>query len=107
VLRDWFRIYVPQGSQLISNQGSEVKMTTYDDLGKTVFDGFLTVRPQGVAKLTVSYKLPFKLAQTSLLPLMVQKQPGTDDSAYTITVGGKTVEQFNLSSDQTFNLELR
>jgi hypothetical protein len=107
VLRDWFRIYVPKGSQLISNQGSEVKMTTYEDLGKTVFDGFLTVRPQGVAKLTVSYKLPFKLAQNSLLPLMVQKQGGTADSAYAITVGGKTAEQFNLSSDKTFNLKLR
>src|ERR1035437_8962513 len=74
VLRDWVRVYVPKGSQLISNSGSEVKMTAYEDLGKTVFDGFLTVRPQGVAKLTISYKLPFKLAANSLLPLMVQKQ---------------------------------
>jgi hypothetical protein len=107
VLRDWVRLYVPQGSQLISNTGSEVKMTTYDDLGKTVFDGFLTVRPQGVGKLTVSYKLPFKLAQNSLLPLMVQKQGGTADSAYTVTEGSKTLQQFNLSSDQTFNLKLK
>jgi hypothetical protein len=107
VLRDWVRVYVPQGSQLISNTGSEVKMTTYTDLGKTVFDGFLTVRPEGVSKLTISYKLPFKLADNSLLPLMVQKQGGTGDSAYTITEGGKTLEQFNLSSDQTFNLKLR
>ena len=106
VLRDWVRIYVPKGSQLISNTGSEVKMTTYEDLGKTVFDGFLTVRPQGVAKLTVSYKLPFKLAQNSLLPLWC-KNRGNSDSAYTITNGGKTLEQFNLSSDQTFNLKLR
>lgn len=107
VLRDWVRLYVPKGSQLISNTGSEVKMTTYDDLGKTVFDGFLTVRPQGVSKLIVSYKLPFKLAQNSLLPLLVQKQPGTDDSAYTITEGSSTLQQFNLSSDQNFNLKLR
>jgi hypothetical protein len=41
VLRDWFRIYVPKGSQLVSSQGSEVKMTSYEDLGKTVFEGFL------------------------------------------------------------------
>jgi hypothetical protein len=107
VLRDWVRVYVPKGSQLISNQGSEVKMTTYEDLGKTVFDGFITVRPKGVAKLTISYKLPFKLAANSLLPLMVQKQGGTGDSAYLITVGGKTTEQFNLSSDKTLNLKLK
>jgi hypothetical protein len=107
VLRDWFRIYVPKGSELISNHGSEVKMTSYEDLGKTVFEGFLTVRPQGVAKLTVSYKLPFKLANSSTLPLLVQKQAGTDSPSYTISTSGKTLEQFNLSADKTLNLKLR
>jgi hypothetical protein len=107
VLRDWFRIYVPKGSQLVSNSGSEVKMTSYEDLGKTVFEGFLTVRPQGVAKLTVSYKLPFKLAASSTLPLLVQKQSGTDSPSYTITALGKTLDQFNLLSDKTLNLKLR
>lgn len=107
VLRDWFRVYVPKGSVLVSNSGSEVKMTSYEDLGKTVFEGFLTVRPQGVAKLTLSYKLPFKLASSSTLPLLVQKQGGTDSPSYTITTSGRTLNQFNLSSDQTLNLKLR
>jgi hypothetical protein len=107
VLRDWFRIYVPKGSELVSSQGSEVKMTSYEDLGKTVFEGFLTVRPQGVAKLTVSYKLPFKLASSSTLPLLVQKQAGTDSPAYTITTSGRNLAQFNLSADKTLNLKLR
>ena len=107
VLRDWFRIYVPKGSQLISAQGSEVKVTSYDELNKTVFEGFLTVRPQGAAKLTVSYKLPFKLAQGSTLPLLIQKQPGTDDDSYKITVGGKIFEDFKLLTDKTLNLKLR
>lgn len=107
ILYDWFRVYVPKGSQLVSVTGSEVKMTTYDDLGKTVFDGFLTVRPQGASKLTITYKLPFKLAQNSLLPFLAQKQPGTDGDQYTITVGGRQLEQFNLTSDKTLNLKLR
>ena len=107
ILYDWFRVYVPKGSQLVSSTGSEVKMTTYDELGKTVFDGFLTVRPQGASKLTVSYKLPFKLAQNSLLPFLAQKQPGTDGDQYTITVGGRQLEQFNLSTDKNLNLKLR
>ncbi len=106
-LRDWFRIYVPKGSQLISSTGSEVKMTTYDDLGKTVFEGFLTVRPQGASTLTVTYKLPFKLGNNSVLPLLIQKQPGTDNFAYTITKGNGILKQFNLSSDTTLNLQLR
>lgn len=106
-LRDWFRIYVPKGSELLSSQGSEVKMTSYEELGKTVFEGFLTVRPQAIAKLTVSYKLPFKLAADSSLPYLIQKQGGTDDDSYTITANGKTLEQFNLSADKTFNLKLK
>ncbi|GIV45006.1 MAG: hypothetical protein KatS3mg035_2129 [Bacteroidia bacterium] len=36
-LRDWFRVYVPKGSSLRSSKGSEVKITTYEELGKTVF----------------------------------------------------------------------
>lgn len=107
VLRDWFRVYVPKGSQLLSSSGSEVKMTTSEDLGKTVFEGFLTVRPQGVAKLTVSYKLPFKIENSSLVPLLIQKQPGTDSPVYTITKNGNKLTEVKLSSDQTLNLQLK
>ncbi len=107
VLRDWFRVYVPKGSKLVSSQGSEVKMKTYDELGKTVFEGFITVRPQGVAKLTLTYTLPFKLADNSVLPLMVQKQPGTTANGYVINVNGKKLEEFKLSSDKTVNLFLK
>jgi hypothetical protein len=107
VLRDWVRIYVPKGSELISSVGSETKMTSYEDLGKTVFEGFLSVRPEGATKLTISYKLPFKLGNDSVLPLLIQKQPGANDAAYTITVGGRQLNQLTLSSDSTLNLKLR
>ena len=107
VLRNWFRIYVPKGSQLVSSKGSEVKMTSYEELGKTVFEGFLTVRPQGAAKLTVSYKLPFKLSDNSLLPLLIQKQAGTNDDNYKITAGLKTLEEFKLASDKNLNFKLK
>jgi hypothetical protein len=82
-------------------------MTSYDELGKTVFDGFLEVRPQGASKLIVSYKLPFKLDQNSNLPLLVQKQPGTDKDHYVLTKGGAALEEFDLASDKTVNLKLR
>ena len=64
--RNWIRIYVPKGSKLIDSKGSEVKMTTYDDLDKTVIDGFITVRPKGVATLKVTYVLPFKVSSNVL-----------------------------------------
>ena len=82
-------------------------MKTYDELGKTVFEGFITVRPQGVAKLTLTYSLPFKLGDKSVLPLMIQKQPGTNANEYLVNVNGRKLEEFKLSADKTLNLTLR
>lgn len=102
--RDWFRIYVPKGSQLVESKGSQVKISTYEDLGKTVFDGFLTVRPQGIATLSVTYTLPFKLTSNSPLPVLIQKQPGTGGNKYTINVNGQTKDSFELFSDKNLTL---
>lgn len=106
VQRDWLRLYVPKGSKIVSSQGSEVKMTSYDELGKTVFEGFLTVRPLGTATFTITYTLPFKVANGSPLPLMIQKQPGTDNNQYTISVNNNQVEQFPLLTDKTLKLNV-
>ena len=105
--RDWLRIYVPKGSKMVSSKGSQVKMTSYDELGKTVFEGFLTVEPLGSTTFTVTYTLPFKLASGSPLPVLIQKQPGTYSNAYTISRGGGTLQQFNLTTDKTTTLHLR
>jgi len=102
--RDVVRMYVPQGSQLVSSDGSQVKLLTYDELGKTVFEGFVTVRPQGAATYTVSYKLPFKLGSGSSLPALYQKQPGTNNIQYTVSVNGRKVQSFPLQQDQTIKL---
>lgn len=105
-LRNWFRVYVPKGSELVEQKGSQVKMKTYEELGKTVFEGFLTVRPLGQAKLEMTYKLPFKLSSGSPLPVLIQKQPGTAGHAYKVTVNGKTVEEFQLFADKEMRLNL-
>ncbi len=103
--RDWIRVYVPKGSKLTDSTGSEVKMSTYEDLGKTVFEGFITVRPLGIGKFTVTYTLPFKLDKGSPLPVMIQKQPGTAEDEYSIKVNGKLKEKFILDTDKTLNLD--
>lgn len=105
-LRDFVRVYVPKGSILLDSKGSEVKVTTYEELGKTAFEGFLTVRPKGVATYTLKYKLPFKLSKNSPLPLLIQKQPGTDKNQYTIKVNGKQVQRFDLAADKEVKLTL-
>jgi len=105
-LRNWLRIYVPKGSTIIDSQGSEVKISSYEELGKTVFEGFLTVRPEGTATFTISYKLPFKPSNGSTLPLLIQKQGGTDKNEYKIKVNGKEVQKFNLISDKETRLKI-
>jgi len=74
--KDWVRIYVPKGSELVDSKGTLSKLTTNEDLGKTVFEGLMTVRTEGVGTLTVTYKLPVK-ATNGELPVLIQKQPGT------------------------------
>ncbi len=107
VYRNWFRIYTPLGSKLISSKGSEVKMTSYDELGKTVFEGFLTVRPEGTAVFTIIYALPKNITNDSSLPLLIQKQPGTNGEEYSIKVGGKDIEKLILLSDKEIKVNLK
>lgn len=105
VLRDWIRVYVPLGSKLIDNKGSEVKMSTSDELGKTVFEGFLTVRPKGAATFSLSYSLPFKIKDGNL-PLLIQKQPGTGGNEYTLEVSEGKVSNFKLLTDKEIKVKL-
>ncbi len=113
VYRNWFRIYVPQGSTLIEGKGgvspkdekTPVDFTVREDLGKTVYEGFVTLRALGTSQVTVKYKLPFKV-QDNKLSSLVQKQPGTEGHEYIISVNGKQREKFNLSKDRVFTTKL-
>ncbi len=77
--RDWVRLYLPLGSQLVEAKNSLTKVTTYSDLGKTVFDGYIKLRPPGFYRLSFTYLLPFSWAewQKTNYHLLVQKQGGS------------------------------
>jgi hypothetical protein len=98
--RDWVRVYVPKGSELIEVKGSEVEAKTYEDLGKTVFEAFYgdqsPLRPQGKAQLVFKYKLPFKYDKNQPYKILIQKQPGT--------YGYENIINFN-GQEQTFELK--
>lgn len=104
-LRNWIRVYVPEGSKLGKFIGSETKVRTYDELGYTVYEGFLRVQPMGKASVTVTYTLPFDVKHTDDYRLMVQKQPGTDQHEYTVKINGKTIETYPLVEDKIFKSE--
>jgi hypothetical protein len=105
ILRNLQRVYVPEGSTLSQVKGSSVKVETKKDLGKTYFESFFTVNPLGKAQITYTYKLPFKVDKGSPLPVLIQKQPGTDNVQYDIYVNGKKVESFMLETDKVLSLK--
>ncbi len=103
--RDYLRIYVPKGSKLISSNGSDVAVTTIEEeLGKTVFEAFIEVRPQNSRTITFEYETPLTVKDKQL-PLLVQKQPGTKDHKYEVKINGKKKADFKLDSDKDLKLE--
>lgn len=95
-LRDWVRFYVPKGSKLVKFAGSRTETVTYDELGKTVFEGFLIVEPLGKAEVTVEYTTPSGIDTSRLL---VQKQPGVLEQLWTVSLDGRRVFDGNLLKD--------
>jgi hypothetical protein len=97
VLPNYVRIYVPKGSELLDISGLEDKQNPYEEYGKTVFAGFFELRPQGVAKVTLTYTLPYKI--TDSYQIFIQKQPGTGGHLYSLNVG-KNLDEFYLTTDK-------
>ena len=104
IYRDYIRIYVPKGSTLINSSGTEVAITASEDLGKTVFEGFFTVRPEGTAKIELEYTVPLKLEKE--YKLLIQKQPGTEGHTYEIEAFGKRQKPFPLTTDKELIIKL-
>jgi hypothetical protein len=109
ILRNWVRVYVPVGSKLVDSKGSvspkDLKskpMDTYDALGKTVFEGFLTVSPMGSAKLELTYTSPVKVS--GLYKVLIQKQPGTDNVGLGLKLNGHLKKELPLNTDMEFSL---
>lgn len=96
IYRDYVRAYLPKGSTVVETRGFESKSTVFEDLDHTVVDGFFTVVPMGLAKIQIKYTTPVKAGSKYILAL--QKQPGTGEIPYTVTVNGKT-KNFTLTSD--------
>jgi hypothetical protein len=103
VLPNWTRIYIPKGSEVIGVEGFEDQGEIYDELGKTVISGGFELRPKGIKKITVKYKLPFKVHRE--YKLLIQKQAGTDAPLYSFTVG-KRSEEFYLRTDRELVFDL-
>ncbi len=100
-LRNWVRIYVPKGSELLEFRGSLKKVRVYEDLGKTVFEGYLEVPTQGKAQISVIYRLPQNLFNKNY-QILIQKQPGTDKQKLRLEIEGKKVYDGVFDVDKEF-----
>jgi hypothetical protein len=98
VLPNYVRIYTPKGSELIKFSGVVDKTDPYVEYGKTVFAGFFELNPDGVAIVTLKYKLPFEMKDQ--YSLYIQKQPGTDAPLHTIILGDEMEEVFLWSDEE-------
>lgn len=103
--RTYVRVYVPKGSKLTGSKGSEVNVTTMEDLDKTVFESFIQVRPGSSRELIFEYELPQSLNGKEY-DLLIQKQPGTKDFDYTININASKKEQFKLNSDKDLKINI-
>ena len=81
-----------------------IETSTSEDLEKTVFEGFLTVRPEGSAQVKLKYQLPDKV--DNKYKMRIQKQPGTVGHEYTTIMNGKELEVFNLRTDREFEYKI-
>jgi len=103
-LRNWIRVYVPQGSKLISFQGSTKKVQTYDELGKTIFEGFLEVPTQGQATVIVKYTLPSNIDSNNY-SLLIQKQPGVENQKWKVEFNNRSLFDGVLETDKEIKVK--
>ena len=98
-LRDWTRIYVPSGAELIDAQGFSEKPEVYEEAGFQFFDGFFTLEPLGTAKLKLSYRVPYQDTETYRLKLW--KQGGIENYNVLMDVTGGQ-EQLTVTKDTLY-----
>ncbi len=106
VARNYVRLYVPLGAELITTDGDLQQVPTVsEDLGKTVFDTFVAIPPLEQRTVRFTYKLPFSLEDR--YGVYIQKQPGKGAIDYTVSVvraGQEEGQQsLSLSKDATIS----
>ncbi len=84
--RDWTRLYVPNGSQLVDAQGFNSEAQVYDEAGYTIIEGFFTLEPNSQAKLILTYQVPY--TDSEVYKVNLWKQGGVDAFETTFFVTG-------------------
>ena len=104
--KDLVRVYVPEGSKLLSSSGSLTPVSTTSDLDKTVFTAAILVKPDGgTATLTFDYTLPASVVSSGQYSLLLQKQPGTEGIPVDLKINGRS-QKLTLDTDKVINQKI-
>jgi hypothetical protein len=103
--RDWTRLYVPSGSELISVEGSEVGSGEGAEGTKTYFHGYVTLGPGESTELVFKYYLPEGIVTGDTYNLYIQKQSGIVEETHNVVVNGKK-ESVQVRVDQEYSTSL-
>ncbi len=99
-LNDWLRIYVPKGAELIEIQGISNQASVYEEENLTVIDGYFSLEPMGLAKIKLSYSIPY--TDSVNYNLKMWKQGGIEAVPVLIDVTGGE-EQLLLNKDLDYS----
>jgi LPXTG-site transpeptidase (sortase) family protein len=103
--RDYLRVFVPAGSELVSADGFDDPAATLSECGRTAFGGFVAVSPRQERTLHLVYRLPSQLEQEPYT-LVVQKQPGVAPFPVSVQLPGhsEAVPAVELGKAWTFTM---
>lgn len=101
-LRDWTRIYLPEGSELTEATGFTQEAKTYDENGFTVVDGFFILEPLGTSKIRLIYTVPYTDEAQYRVELF--KQGGVTEVPVLMDVNGNQ-EELVMKKDLKFQTE--
>ena len=102
--QDWFRLYVPEGSELVSLTGNEDnKVYTDKERGKVYFGGFMTLVPGETKTIEFKYYIPNNLLGNNEYNLYVQKQSGVNVEKYDFNVFGNSITK-SIDTDYKLNV---
>jgi hypothetical protein len=101
-LRDWSRLYLPQGSKLVQAQGFTTEPKQYEEAGFAVIDGFFILEPNSQAKVKVTYTVPYTNTETYKVKLW--KQGGISPFKTLLDVNGSQ-EEVLVDSDKTVEIK--
>lgn len=105
IYRNYLRVYLPKGATIKDVVGFENKSTTFEDLGHTVIDGFITIVPQGLGKITVKYSVAGDFKSRGEYKTLIQKQAGTVGDKYQLIINGN-LQEFSLTTDKDIAVKL-